>query len=106
MKLAITEKSFPIFNYVKEHEAENITMADIAIGMGKADADDEDAVKAAVKSVNGTLVALQRKGYIQRVEGEIEGVAGTVKFIQLTDEGKAYDHDAAVAHDAEEAANK
>lgn len=74
-----------VFNYVKEHEAENITAPEIA-----------DATGIPIKSVNGIITsAFQRKGYMERVEGEIEvtGEDGTVshkpvKFIKLTEKGQ------------------
>jgi hypothetical protein len=76
-----------VFNYIKEHEAENITAPDIA-----------NATGLPIKSVNGIITAaLCRKGkdYAVRVPGEIEltNEEGKVehkpvKFIQLTDKGR------------------
>lgn len=102
MKRAISEKSMVVFNYIKEHDGENITAADIA-----------DALDMATKSVDGTITAgLQRKGYTERVQAVIETedengntIAKPVKFIKLTADGRAYDHQAALAADAADAAN-
>ena len=74
-----------VFTYVKEHEAENITAPEIA-----------EATGLPIKSVNGIITsAFQRKGYMERVEGEIEvtnedgkTTHKPVKFIKLTDAGK------------------
>lgn len=76
-----------VFNYVKEHEAENITAPDIAEGTGLG-----------IKSVNGIITsAFCRKGkdYMVRVPGEVEFedeegnvVHKPVKFIKLTDKGR------------------
>ena len=76
-----------VFNYIKEHESENITAPDIAEGTGLP-----------IKSVNGIITAaLCRKGkdYAVRVPGEVtvtdeDGnvTHKPVKYIQLTDKGR------------------
>lgn len=101
MKMAVSEKALMVMNYLKEIGDANVTSADIgeALGMEK-------------KTVDGVVTAgLQRKGYTERVPAVIEAedeegntVAKNVKFIKLTDAGKAYDHDAAVAADSAEKA--
>jgi len=76
-----------VFNYVKEHDGENMTATDVAEGTGLE-----------VKSVNGIVTsAFQRKGLMERIPAEIELPDGThkaVKFIRLTDEGKVFDPEA------------
>jgi DNA-binding MarR family transcriptional regulator len=82
-----------VFNYIKEHEADNITASDIAEKTGLP-----------VKSVNGIITsaligtgkAKESKGYVQRVAGYVtsvndEGVELTkeAKFIKLTERGQA-----------------
>ena len=83
----LKENSKIVFNYVKEHEGENITAADIA-----------EATGLEVRSVNGIVTsAFQRKGLMERIPAEIEledGSHKSVKFIRLTDEGKAFNPDA------------
>lgn len=89
--MAMKENSIKVYEYVKANEGKNITAADIAEGTGLE-----------VKSVNGIVTsAFQRKGLMVRTPAEIEitGEDGKVshkevKFISLTDEGKAYDPDA------------
>jgi len=76
-----------VFNYVKEHESENLTAPDIA-----------EATGLGIKSVNGIVTsAFCRKGkdYMVRVPGEIEieDAEGNVthkpvNFIKLTEKGK------------------
>lgn len=116
-KISISEKSIPVFNYLKEHDGEDMTAADIAIGLNMATADDEDGLKAAIKSVNaiitsgiiGTGANKETKGYAQRVSAEItleDGTCKAVKLIELTDKGREYDHEAAVRSDVESAMNK
>lgn len=84
------ESGLAVYNYVKEHEEENITAAEIAEALGLE-----------TKSVNGIItMTFQRnrdedKNFVPlmvRVAGEIEqedGTHKTVKFIKLTDEGRA-----------------
>lgn len=83
----LKENSKIVFNYVKEHEGENITAADIA-----------EATGLEVRSVNGIVTsAFQRKGLMERTEAEIELEDGShkkVKFITLTAEGEAFDPEA------------
>ena len=85
---ALKENSKNIFNYVKEHEDENITAQDIA-----------DALGLGVKQVNGSVTsAFQRKGLMERVESERtleDGTHAKVKFIKLTDLGRAFDTESA-----------
>lgn len=109
-KTAMTDNALKVWEYLKANEGTDMTAADIAIGMGMCDADDEDAVKAATKSMNGILTGgLQKKGYTKRVEATIEveedgkTTVKAVKFIELTDAGKNYDHEAAIAADIEAA---
>ena len=81
------ENSKIVFNYIKEHEAENITAPDIA-----------EATGLPIKSVNGIITAaLCRAGkdYAVRVPGTIEvqdengnTITKPIKFIKLTDKGR------------------
>ena len=83
----LKENSKIVFNYVKAHEGENITAADIAEG-----------TRLEVRSVNGIVTsAFQRKGLMARVPAEVELADGShkaVKFIVLTDEGRNFDPEA------------
>ena len=83
----LKENSKLVFNFVKAHEGENITAADIAEGTGLE-----------IRSVNGIVTsAFQRKGLMARVPAEIEledGSHKAVKFIVLTDEGRNFDPEA------------
>lgn len=95
----IKENSFNVFNYVKEHEDENITAKDIAAALGLDP-----------KQVNGIITAAFQRHreeigeekvivpLMERVEGEleIENEDGkvkheTVKFIKLTDAGRGFE---------------
>ena len=93
---AVSEKALTVLNYLKGMGDTNLVAADIA-----------NALEMDTKSVNGVLTAgLQRKGLTERVPAQIEvqDAEGNtkfkdVKFIKLTEAGKAYDHAAAVAED-------
>ena len=80
----LKENSKIVFNYVKENEGKNITAADIA-----------EATGLEVRSVNGIVTsAFQRKGLMERIPAEVEledGSHKSVKFIRLTEDGKAFD---------------
>ena len=85
--MALKENSRKVFDYVKSIDGQNVTAADIA-----------EATGLEVRSVNGIVTsAFQRKGLMERIPAEIELEDGThkaVKFIHLTDEGRAFDPDA------------
>jgi len=97
MAKAISEKSKVVYDYLKSIGDENVTAADIAEALGLEK-----------KSVDGIVTSgLQRKGYAERVPAQIEVTDEEgntkfkdVKFIRLTEAGKAYDHEAAKAEDA------
>lgn len=85
--MALKPNSRLVYDYVKEHEGENMTAADIAAATGLE-----------VRSVNGIVTsAFQKKGLMERVPAEVEledGSHKAVKFIKLTDAGKSFDPDA------------
>lgn len=72
-----------IWDYIVAHDGEDFTAQNIA-----------DALGANVKSVNGSVTSFQKKGYTIREEVAVTG--GKVKYIRLTDEGRAFDPDAPV----------
>lgn len=79
--MALKENSKIVYNWVKEHDGEDFTAADIAAATGLE-----------VKQVNGIVTsAFQRKGFMVREEVAITG--GKVKYIRLTDEGRELDVD-------------
>ena len=89
----LSENSRKVFDYVKENDGEKMTAADIARETGLG-----------IKTVNGVVTAaFQRKGLMERIPAVINTEDGpkTVKFIQLTDAGKAFDPDAVEVEDAE-----
>lgn len=81
------ENSKKVFNYLKSINGQNVTAADVAETLGLEK-----------RSVDGIFTsAIQRKGLGVRVPAEIEledGSHKTVKFLQLTDAGMAFDPDA------------
>jgi len=87
--MAMKENSKKVFNYLKSINGQNVTAADVAETLGLEK-----------RSVDGIFTsAIQRKGLGIRVPAEIEledGSHKTVKFLQLTDAGMAFDPDADV----------
>lgn len=84
---AMKENTRKIFDYLKAHDGEDMTASDVA-----------EALALETRSVNGSFTSFQKKGLGVREEAEIElpdGKHQTVKFLRLTDEGRAFDPDAA-----------
>lgn len=84
--MALKPNSLTVFNYVKEHDGEDFTAADIAAATGLEK-----------KSVDGIVTsAFQKKGLMVRIPAEVELEDGThkpVKLIRLTDEGRNFNPD-------------
>lgn len=96
--VAVSEKSLVVLDYLKSIGDENVTAADIA-----------EAVGMEKKSVDGIVTSglIRNKNYAERVPAQIEVTDDEgntkyqdVKFIKLTEAGKNYDHEAALAQDA------
>ena len=87
----MTENSRKVFDFLKENDKE-FTAQDISAALG-----------ISVAAVTGSVNGLVKKGRAVRREETSTGADGKakiVKYISLTDEGKAFDPD------AEEADNK
>lgn len=85
---AMKENTRKIFDYIKAHNNEDMTAADVAAALGLEK-----------KSVDGSFTSFQKKGWGIRVPAEVElddGTHATVKFLKLTDAGLAYDPDSDV----------
>ena len=97
MANAVSEKALVVLNYLKENNGVKMTAADIAEALGMEK-----------KSVDGIVTSgLQRKKLAERIPAQIEVTDEEgntkykdVKFIQATEAGLAYDHEAAMAQDA------
>ena len=96
-KVAVSENSLTVLNYLKENAGADLTAKDIAEALGME-----------VKSVNGIVTSgLQRKGYAERIPANVQkedGTYETIKLIKATDAGLNYDHAAATKADADAAA--
>lgn len=100
-KVAMSEKSLQVFEYLKEiGNDKNVTAAEVAEALGFNDK----------RQVDGIFTSgIQRKGYGERIAAEIEledGTHKTVKFLKLTIDGLNYDHEKAQEIDAENEAAK
>lgn len=101
--VAVSDKSKVVLDYLKANAGVQMTAADIAEALGMEK-----------KSVDGVVTSgLWKKGYAERIPAQIEvtdengnKTYKSVKFIQATAEGLAYDHDAALAQDAAAKAEK
>ena len=86
------ENTKTVFNYLKEHDGEDVIASDIA-----------EATGLPVKSVNGIITSAlvgtgknkANKSYVERIPGEIEETDENgnvthkaVKFVKLTDKGR------------------
>lgn len=96
--VAVSEKSLVVLDYLKSIGDENVTAADIAAAVGMEK-----------KSVDGIVTSglIRNKNLAERIPAQIEVTDEEgntkykdVKFIKLTDAGKNYDHEAALAQDA------
>lgn len=85
--MAMKEGTRAIWNYIVDHANEDITAQDIAEALG-----------VGIRSVTGSVNSFVKKGHVVREEVAVTG--GKVKYIRLTDEGKAFDPDAVVAEEA------
>ena len=79
--MAMKEGTRAIWDYIVAHDGEDMTAQTNA-----------DALGVNVKSVNGSVTSFQKKGHTIREEVAVTG--GKVKYIRLTDEGRAFDPDA------------
>lgn len=89
--MAMKENTKNILNYVKEHSEENITVYDIA-----------DALGLGARSVNGSVTAMSNRKdsngnpcpLLERSEEHTvkmpDGSEKKVKFIKITEAGKAF----------------
>lgn len=84
---AMKENTRKVFDYLKEHDGEDMTAANVAEALGLEK-----------RQVDGIFTsALQRKGLGVREPAEVELADGShqkVKYLRLTDEGLALDPDA------------
>lgn len=83
--MAMTENSRKVFDFLKENGKE-FTAQEISVALG-----------ISVNAVTGSVNGLVRKGRAIRREEtktDAEGKAKVIKYISLTDEGKAFDPDA------------
>lgn len=85
--MAMKTNAKNVLNYLKEHNGEDLTAADVAAALGLEK-----------RSVDGIFTsAIQRKGFGVRTPAEIEledGSHKAIKLLSLTQAGLDYDPDA------------
>lgn len=83
---AMKETSRKVYDYLKDTEGTDVTLNSIS-----------DALDMPVRSVNGCLVGMQKKGLVVReevVSADDAGKAVTTKFIRLTEAAADFNPDA------------
>ena len=83
---AMKENTRKIFDFLKAHNGEDLTAADVAAPVGLEK-----------RQVDGSFTSFQKKGWGIREEAEREEADGShskVKFLRLTQDGLNYDPDA------------
>lgn len=79
----MSDKAVQVLQFLQANPTADLTAADIAEHMGIEPI-----------AVNGVVNGLVKKGYVIRVESSVEmpeGGSKTIKFVNLTEEGKAYE---------------
>ena len=85
--MAMSENSKKVFSFLQENDGKDLTAADVAQALG-----------IEKKSVDGAFTsAIQKKeyGYREEAQVEVDGKYVDVKFLKLTDAGRAFDINAA-----------
>lgn len=85
--MAMSENSKKVFSFLQENDGKDLTAADVAQALG-----------IEKKSVDGAFTsAIQKKeyGYREEAQVEVDGKYVDVKFLKLTDAGRAFDVNAA-----------
>lgn len=77
--MAVAENTVKVFNWIKEHNADKPTAADVANGTGLTE-----------KQVQGAFLYLANNGLGHR-ETKPGTKIDTVKFVEITEDGKTYD---------------
>lgn len=84
--MAMKENSRNVLAFLKQHNGEELTSADVAEALG-----------ITKRSVDGSFTALQKRGFGVRTPAEVENPDGThkpIKLLSLTAEGMAFNPDA------------
>jgi hypothetical protein len=85
--MAMSENSKKVFSFLQANDGKDLTAADVAKALGLEK-----------KSVDGAFTsAIQKKeyGYREEAQVEVDGKYVDVKFLKLTDAGRAFDVNAA-----------
>lgn len=93
--IELTEKGLELFRVLKENQGLNMTAGDIADAMNQKGGNPVFGSDVKAIQINGAANALIKQGLAERIEDVItetnekgKEVSKTVKYIQLTDEGK------------------
>lgn len=78
--MAISENVLKVFDYVKAHNDDKPTAKDVAAGTGLTE-----------KQVQGCFMTLRNKEIGHTDNSKAGTKVDTIKFVEITDEGKSYD---------------
>lgn len=87
----LREKTLALFEILKMKEGENVTVHDIVNELNAQGGHPAFGSEVTVRQISGAATALSNKGLLTRVEDVVENEDGkkvTVKYLQLTEEGK------------------
>lgn len=89
--MELTAKALELFNILKANEGVKLNAKDIADAMNEKGGNPVFGDEVTARQISGAATALSNKGLLMRVEDviEVEGKQVTVKYLQLTDLGKA-----------------
>lgn len=89
--MELTAKALELFKVLKENDGVNMTAGDIAAAMNDKGGNPVFGPEVTARQISGAATALSNKGLLIRVEDtvEVEGKKKVVKYLQLTDEGRA-----------------
>lgn len=89
--MELTAKALELFKVLKENDGMSMTAGDIAKAMNDKGGNPVFGQEVTARQISGAATALSNKGLLVRVEDtvEVEGKKKVVKYLQLTDEGRA-----------------
>ena len=74
----LTEKNFEVCNYVKENGG-RVSMPELVDALGRN-----------MRSISANVTSLVKHGLVTKEEVEVEDADKPIKYVVLTDEGKAF----------------
>ena len=91
MTIELTAKALALFNVLKQNEGAKVTAKDVAEAMNAQGGHPDFGAEVTARQISGAATSLANKKLLVRVEDvvEVDGKKVTVKYLELTDEGRA-----------------